>query len=548
MLKVVAFVPVRLTSTRLPEKHFKIIGDRPLLSWVIKRLKDCEEIDQIVVCAPDEPESKKLVDFCKRENVELYIHPGDVNDVVGRLTTAAKIYKADICVLASGDCPLLHSPSIDYLVNCLKCDSESDVIEPLQHKKGFHLCLEGIMVARIRAWMIANNLSTSKELREHQFPIIRIERWRFNVLNVDVPFNVYGIKHRLSVDTYADIQFMNCVYNILKSHGKDFELTNVMSLVLEKPDLLNLNKHVHQKKLYEKDDKFILFVVDAGDGVGYGHLMRCRELALQGIERKGWKVAFAVSNDASGILSEVGIRTIDSKTIWSGDGEIRIPEEVRGVIVDLHHNHLLRRDWRAKISYDTKVVVLNCEHNWQHEADLIFIPEVTYDRNLFPTNSRKVLYGIKYIILRREIRMMKKLCDAVNKDIDVLIYKLPFNSIELLNNHKVAITKVDKYTGSFHELLAKARIFISGFGYSFYEALFLNALPVTCPISHLHKVKASKFYEFFGLKELLIDLKAWQCDVSKFLDEYNVAPIDNLSSLIEDGTHRIVDKIDDIIE
>ena len=112
-MKTIAFVPVRLTSSRLPEKHLRIIGDRTLLEWVIKRLQDAREIDQIVICAPNEPESRFLETFALKEGVDIFIFKGDVNDVVGRLTQAAVIYEAEICVLASGDCPLISSFSLD---------------------------------------------------------------------------------------------------------------------------------------------------------------------------------------------------------------------------------------------------------------------------------------------------------------------------------------------------------------------------------------------------------------------------------------------------
>ena len=48
-MKVVAFVPVRLSSSRLPEKHLKYIGDKKLLEWNLLSLLESKEIDEIVI-------------------------------------------------------------------------------------------------------------------------------------------------------------------------------------------------------------------------------------------------------------------------------------------------------------------------------------------------------------------------------------------------------------------------------------------------------------------------------------------------------------------
>ncbi|MBW2097104.1 MAG: hypothetical protein JRI80_19795, partial [Deltaproteobacteria bacterium] len=47
--RAVAFVVVRLSSSRLPEKQFRLIGDRSILQWIIDELRICKELDEIVI-------------------------------------------------------------------------------------------------------------------------------------------------------------------------------------------------------------------------------------------------------------------------------------------------------------------------------------------------------------------------------------------------------------------------------------------------------------------------------------------------------------------
>ncbi len=229
-MRAVAFVPVRLTSSRLPEKHLCQIGDRRLVDWVMGRLQAAKELDQVVICCPDEPGVEKLQDF------ELFIYPGDPHDVVGRLTAAAQAYAADICVLASGDCPLLDAAEVDRLVVALR--------------QGGDLALsndEGLQAMQRSVWERAERSSDRFELREHQFPVVKI----FVDLQV-IEAGSSRLKHRLSVDRKADLEFMEMVYQGCMRHGWPFDLKHAIQLLQLEPDLMKINAHVYQKQLLDK--------------------------------------------------------------------------------------------------------------------------------------------------------------------------------------------------------------------------------------------------------------------------------------------------------
>ena len=46
---IVAFVPAKMTSRRLPRKNMALLGGRPLIHYTLKTAEAVEEIDQIVV-------------------------------------------------------------------------------------------------------------------------------------------------------------------------------------------------------------------------------------------------------------------------------------------------------------------------------------------------------------------------------------------------------------------------------------------------------------------------------------------------------------------
>lgn len=266
-LKVTAFVPVRLTSSRLPHKHLRMIGERPLLSWVLNRLKGTNQIDEIVVCAPDEKESLALEEICRREGVGIYIHTGNANDVVGRLIAAAEKHSADVCVLASGDCPLLVSSSIDKLIQAIK-ENDGAAIAQFSAREGMMPIHEGLLVTTRAVWVHADALSATPELREHQFPVLWMSPERFShfkTISMQDEAVYYRLKHRISVDTPADLMFHRQIYSFLEHAGKEYALHNAIAVMEENPWLLDENRHVRQKGYADKNYK-VMFLGDSASG------------------------------------------------------------------------------------------------------------------------------------------------------------------------------------------------------------------------------------------------------------------------------------------
>ncbi|MBF0404897.1 MAG: hypothetical protein HQL00_13150 [Nitrospirae bacterium] len=312
--KTAAFIPVRLTSTRLPEKHLKTIGTKSIISWVIHQLKRSVEIDVIVICCPNEPETEKLRPIAHSEAVELFIYEGSVDDVVGRLTKAAETYKANICVLASGDCPLLCPETIDSMVRLLKADPDAGhaAFMPLNNYLPIH---EGIVISRRWLWQRAEELSDTPELREHHFPVFLRGVYPEKFADVKTIFFqdedcFYSIRHRISVDTPFDLTFMNTLYDELKKLSQDFTLQSAIALMHGNNTIGMINDRVYQKGFGEQSYR-VLFICD-NDGVNNcADLIRCLDTADALVHYHGIGAEFLVADrDASSIVSERGYKAV----------------------------------------------------------------------------------------------------------------------------------------------------------------------------------------------------------------------------------------------
>ena len=130
------------------------------------------DLDEIVLATVAEAENRPLQEFAEKNGIACFWYEGAVDHVTTRLRRAAEVYDADICVLVSGDCPLIHAPAIDQMICSLKENPDTDTVRLSADAHGQPPALQGIVVGRKKAWQLADDLADRPELKEHQFPVI----------------------------------------------------------------------------------------------------------------------------------------------------------------------------------------------------------------------------------------------------------------------------------------------------------------------------------------------------------------------------------------
>jgi len=550
----VAFIVARLDSSRFPGKHFQTIGDRPLIQWIVDRLKTSREINEIVLTTAAAPSNLPLRNWACQQKISCFWYKGDVNQVTTRLSEAAQKYGASICILISGDCPLLHTPTIDSLIRNFKQHPNANVLSLLPPPEGKRSALEGLCIARQEAWKIADQHSRSPEQKEHHFPVINEQPELFSFLSLPHPLGLYGDIFRLSVDTYADICFFNRLYEELSRQRLPFELPQVLNLLRSKPDIVHINSHVHQRGINEQVYS-VLFFLDAGGDFGFGHLMRSRELALQITERLSWPVLFVIDNHYTAkLLEERGFNFIwGAFSRVAKKNTLQLPEVTEKhfkqadiLLLDLA-DRTVNQGWQNYLPDKLPVMVIDKATEWAQHADTIVIPGVTDSKCITRQNTSKqdsptLFCGSDYIILRREVREVSERDN--DKYIDILAYLHHENDAvtltKLCKKHSLTLHIVDGQNTNFPQLLAKSKFYLANFGYSFYEALYLHSFPICLPLTKTHGRDAALFYKKFGLPEYIIDES---CPFSKLIEEIAHASVQHEYPHVEDGTQRIVQLI-----
>ena len=111
-MKAHIIIQARMGSTRLPGKVMREVRGKPLLGWLLDRLKTAEIPDRIIVAIPECDFEGKLGHYlASRRDVDVVSGPED--DVAGRFALVLRFFPCDAFVRICADSPLLDGKIVD---------------------------------------------------------------------------------------------------------------------------------------------------------------------------------------------------------------------------------------------------------------------------------------------------------------------------------------------------------------------------------------------------------------------------------------------------
>ncbi len=111
-MKVVAVIPARLASTRLPRKMLREIAGVPLLAWVYEGVRRCSSLDQVIVAT----DSGEIMRFCQQHGFAAQMTSADHRSGTERVHEISTAVPADVYLNVQGDEPLTRPEHIDRLI------------------------------------------------------------------------------------------------------------------------------------------------------------------------------------------------------------------------------------------------------------------------------------------------------------------------------------------------------------------------------------------------------------------------------------------------
>ena len=195
-MKYYCFVQARYSSKRLKGKVLKKFGNYTLLEILLKRLKKSRQINKIIVLTSTSQYDKKIVNLCKKKNIEYFT--GSMNNVFLRFKNATKKYRPNKVIRISADSPLMDWRLVDRMINFSKRIVSFDIISNVKKRtfpKGQSIEIINPHIFELPAKILSN------EQKEHVTKYF-YEKKKYSVINFKLKKNFNSFN--LCVDNYED--------------------------------------------------------------------------------------------------------------------------------------------------------------------------------------------------------------------------------------------------------------------------------------------------------------------------------------------------------
>lgn len=250
-MKIVATICVRMGSTRFPGKVLKKINGKPLLYYLVERVKLSQNLDEIVIATSKNKENDAIEEFCNEYGLLCY--RGSEDDVLDRILKSLRWRKADIGVEIFGDCPLIDPKIIDLIISEFLVDYDNLDFLSNDLKTTYPPGME-VEVFKLSALEDANLRTNDLAIREHGTLFIRQSPEIYKIRNFEAPDNHKFPKLEIEVDTEEDLKVIEEIINYFKGRS-DFSLDELIDFLIKRPDLVSINQNITRRwQEYRKND------------------------------------------------------------------------------------------------------------------------------------------------------------------------------------------------------------------------------------------------------------------------------------------------------
>lgn len=245
-VRILAVIPARYASSRLPGKPLVEIDDRPMVQWVYEAAGRVPSVERVVVATDDERVAAAVAGFGGEAVMTSPTHPSGTD----RVAEAARRIGAEIVVNLQGDEPLIDPQVVEQVVEpllaetavqmstlCTRLHDEADwrdpnVVKVVRAANGDALYFSRAPIPHPREAMTLAAFPVYKHLGLYVYradfldrltqlppsPLERVERLeQLRVLEAGFAIRVVETAHdSIGVDTPADLERVRAL--VVRSH------------------------------------------------------------------------------------------------------------------------------------------------------------------------------------------------------------------------------------------------------------------------------------------------------------------------------------------
>ncbi len=207
----------RLNSRRLPKKVMLKVGSKPLLLFIIDRIKKNSYFKLPIIVATSKNKSDNEIErFCKKNKIKIF--RGELNDVFKRNLDCIKKFKLESFIRVCADRPFFDVKLMDKMIKKF-FHSNFDIVTnqfPRSYPKG--LACE---IAKTSIFLKIEKNKMLKKHREHIFEYFYENNKNYKIYNFKLVKNYKNLlKKDFSINNNNDLIKINKLYN--KYIDKDY--------------------------------------------------------------------------------------------------------------------------------------------------------------------------------------------------------------------------------------------------------------------------------------------------------------------------------------
>lgn len=243
--KIVATIEARMTSTRLPGKVTLPLAGKPVLARLIERLRRSAYLDAIVIATTTNAPDDAIVALAEELGVGVW--RGSEEDVLGRVLEAAQSVNADLIVEITGDCPLVDWRHIDHITALYETGAYDYVANNTERTfpRGFD-----VQIFSVATLAEVDKLTQDPVDRENVSIYIYNHPEKYRLHNWSAEGKMRRPDFRLTLDTKEDHELLDTIFAELLPRDPDFSAEDVVDLMLQRPELPQINAEAKQKNPY----------------------------------------------------------------------------------------------------------------------------------------------------------------------------------------------------------------------------------------------------------------------------------------------------------
>jgi len=235
----------------------KICG-KPVVHHLLDRVFACKNIERnenVIVCTTGNSSDDELEFAAKEYGASVF--RGSTDDIIDRFYHAVQAYNLDIILQVDGDDPLCDPEYMDLCLAELINNYDTDVVSC----SGLPLGIASKAFTRRAMDIVYERYQTTQNDTGFAYYFTKTN---FFVTREIVPVSSLHIHNtaRLTLDYEIDLQFFRAIFAELYSQNSIFLLTDIVTLLRSRDDILRINAGLEEEYMQRTIDKARLDYVD----------------------------------------------------------------------------------------------------------------------------------------------------------------------------------------------------------------------------------------------------------------------------------------------